>query len=124
MRGFLILLCLAGFALAQVRFVRVLDAPDYAYGRAIAAMPDGGFAVAGETSGGPGLWDMIVSRFDSSGNQLWTRALGGMGYAHVYVQDVLATTGGDILVVGAAQPASDTTDDALVSRFDSSGNHL
>ena len=42
---------------------------------------DGGLVLTGRTeSYGAGSPDLLLTKFDGSGNHLWTRTLGGTGY--------------------------------------------
>ncbi len=49
-------------------------------GIGVAAMPDGGIAVIGETaSEGAGGWDLWVMKLNAAGDSLWEHALSGAG---------------------------------------------
>jgi hypothetical protein len=67
---------------------------------AVAAMPDGGLAVAGSTySKGAGELDAWVLRLAADGRLLWDRTLGGEGRDRA--QDAAALPDGDLAVAGS-----------------------
>jgi hypothetical protein len=44
----------------------------------VAEVSDGGLVLTGATNGyGAGIHDLLLAKFDGSGNHLWTRTLGG-----------------------------------------------
>ena len=67
---------------------------------AVAALPDGGLAVAGYTaSKGAGELDAWVLRLAADGRLLWDRTLGGEGRDRA--QDAAALPDGDLAVAGS-----------------------
>lgn len=93
--------------------------------------PDGGFVALAETEGAvsdalapKGAKDLLLLRYDSTGRQLWARALGAAEEAQGLALAVSAA--GDIAVGGAISGAfGDTTarggTDAVVAVFDENG---
>ncbi len=69
-----------------------VDAPELPYGQAVAALPDGGFAVAlGFDSG--------VRRFDASGREVWAQVLSSEGEP-VFLTAIAPSPDGDVIVLG------------------------
>ncbi|MSP93188.1 MAG: hypothetical protein EXR79_15540 [Myxococcales bacterium] len=89
--------------------------------RALVAMPDGGFAVAGRTdSKGAGAADMWLVRTDAKGKLVWDLAVGGTGYDQA---NALARTADGGLVMAGSRNAilnEDGADMALV-KIDGNG---
>lgn len=87
---------------------------------------DGGLVVTGYTNtfgvGGYGKYDLILAKFDSSGNLLWARTLGGPG--HEYGNQVIEAYDGGLVVAGAINSYGAGGWDLLLSKFDASGNYL
>ena len=82
-----------------------------------------------------GDWDVFISKFDSSGNHLWTKTRGGRGKE--VGQGIAFDSGGNIYSlglfneivdfdpgVGVADLTSNGGPDMFISKFDSSGNYL
>jgi hypothetical protein len=89
----------------------------------VAPASDGGFVVAGETNSfGAGDYDAFISRFDSAGNYLWTRTLGGSGYD--LAVSVVLTSDGGFAVAGYTSSYGVGGWDMFVASFDSLGNYL
>lgn len=62
--------------------------------RAVVSLPDGGFALAGETwSSGGGWADFWLVRTDSSGNLVWDQTYGGTGWEGASALSVLPDAG-------------------------------
>jgi hypothetical protein len=84
---------------------------------------DGGFVVTGWTySFGAGGMDIPLAKFDPHGNLLWTKTLGGSGWD--YGSSVIQTSDGGIVVTGWTSSFGVEVEDALLAKFDASGNHL
>jgi len=106
---------------------------DYLYG--IKPTRDGGHIAAGYSSsndkdipGNKGNQDMILAKFDSSGNKQWIKNFGGSGSDFFY--DVVQISNGDYVAIGyTASTNGDITNpkgstDAVMARFDSDGNKI
>jgi len=86
----------------------------------VAAAPDGGFAVAGQTySEGAGDRDAWVVRTDASGNELWSQTFGGpqSDVAHF----VARTADGGFLVTGYTTSFAENLDDPYLIKLDDEG---
>jgi len=109
--------------MAQAQFVSVLGGTGWDVARDIVQTPDRGFAVAGYTeSFGAGGYDIVLSRFDSSGNHLWTRTAGGTGDEYGY--SLVVTSDGGFVVAGYTASFGVGTNDVILCKFNSSGDHL
>jgi len=82
-----------------------------------------------------GSYDVFLSKFDSSGNFIWAKTWGGSSYDGGF--SVAADTSGNVFVTGffngtvdfdlgsdVDNHTSNGSDDAFLSKFDSSGNFL
>lgn len=84
---------------------------------------DGGLVVTGITNTfGEGDRDLTLAKFDSSGNLLWARTLGGPG--HEYGSQVIEAYDEGLVVAGAINSYGAGGWDLLLSKFDASGNYL
>jgi hypothetical protein len=104
-------------------WTRTVGGANYDVGYSVVEVSDGGLVVAGHTqSFGAGIYDLLLTKFDVSGNYLWTRTLGGwhddIGYSVVEVSD----TG--LVVAGFTNSYGAGAYDILLTKFDGSGNHL
>ena len=70
---------------------------DQTFGNGIAASPDGGAFVVGDTSGTGFDPNLIAARFDSGGNLVWIR-VGGPGFGSA--QDVAVAADGSLQITG------------------------
>ena len=93
--------------------------------------PAGNIAMAGFTAGSlagmnAGGHDVLLTTFDASGVQLWTRQLGSSGDDQAYGVD--ADGMGNIYLAGVASGQLDSrtaeSDDLFIAKFDPSGTHL
>lgn len=92
------------------------------FGRAIVAVPNGGFAVAGRTaSKGAGDNDMWLVRLDEAGDVLWDRTYGTAVSEHANGL-VVAPDGGFLVVGNTTTPANSL--DWWIVRTDADGNEL
>ena len=81
---------------------------------------DKGFVVVNHTNLGAGGGDILVLRFDSLGNLLWSKTLGGTGGD--YNGSVTLTTDGGILIVGTTASFGAGGSDILLVKLDSLGD--
>jgi hypothetical protein len=92
-------------------------------GRSVIEASDGGFVVTGYTrSFGAGARDILLAKFDSSGNYLWTRTLGGSSSEYGY--SVVEASDGGFVVAGYTSSFGAGSSDVLLAKFDASGNDL
>ena len=105
------------------------SSPDRSHSVAVDA--SGNVYISGETYGdlaGPGAgdWDAFLSKFDSDGNELWTRQIGTS--SHDYSYSVAVDASGNAYISGYTEgdlggPSAGHSD-AFLIKFDSSGNEL
>jgi hypothetical protein len=107
------------------KWSKALGGNSYDLGYSVINVSDGGIVVTGFTySYGEGWADLLLTKFDSLGNHLWTKTLGGeqpdKGYSVINVSD------GGIVVTGETSSSVEDTilSDLLLTKFDSLGNHL
>ncbi len=101
------------------------------YSESVAVAASGDVYISGGTYGdlggmSAGLDDAFLSKFDSSGNELWTRQIGTNGYDRSY--SVAVDASGDVYISGETRgdlggPNAGYSD-AFLSKFDPSGNEL
>jgi len=104
-------------------WTRTLGGANNDYGNSGVEVSDGGLVLTGATNGyGAGIHDLLLAKFDGSGNHLWTRTLGGasneFGYSVIEVSD------GGLATTGCTQSYGAGYNDLLLAKFDGSGNHL
>ncbi|UCB52025.1 MAG: hypothetical protein JSV10_08545 [Candidatus Zixiibacteriota bacterium] len=105
------------------QFVRTLGGSDNDFGNCVIETWDGGFVVTGFTeSFGAGSCDLLLAKFDASGNMLWTETVGGANWDNG--RCVIEASDRGLVVVGGTYTYSAGYDDFLLAKFDSSGNHL
>jgi hypothetical protein len=89
---------------------------------AVVQTQDGGFAATGYLMGGAGSHDALLSRFDASGNHLWTKTIGGSDWDEGW--SVTETGDGGFAVAGFTVSAGAGGYDAFLSKLDATGGHL
>jgi len=113
---------LATRVLSQTQFAVVLGGWNYDIARSLIQVRNGGYAVAGYTNSfGAGEYDVLLAKFDSSGNHEWTRTLGGASDDIAYC--LIQTADGGYAVAGQTHSFGAGLADVLLAKFDSSGNH-
>ena len=84
---------------------------------------DGNLIITGYTdSFGNGSHDMILSKVDVTGSELWTKTLGGSSFDFGY--DVKETNDGGYVVTGYTESYGAGQSDVLISKFNSSGSEV
>jgi uncharacterized delta-60 repeat protein len=90
---------------------------------AIATLPDGGVAIAGNTnSKGAGKSDIWVIRLDSDGNIVWDKTFGGGGSE--FSRAIATLPGGGLIVAGSTDSKGAGKSDVWVIRLDANGDML
>lgn len=97
------------------------------YGRAVAATPDGGYVVAGQTSASlpnqsvRGFTDGFVTKYNSLGKIEWQKLYGTEGNDELW--DIIPTSDGGYLAAGYTLVTRDTTHgDGFLVKIDANGN--
>jgi len=111
-------------AFGQSLFVKALGGTSSDRGFSVVEVSDGGLVVTGYTeSYGAGFWNLLLAKFDGSGNHLWTKTLGrgdpidrDAGYSVVEVSD------GGLVITGFTASYGAGGDDLLLAKFDGSGD--
>ena len=110
-------------AIAQSQFVSLVGGTESDIGGGVVQTSDGGYIVSGLTcSFGAGSDEMIICRFDSIGNPLWKRTLGGGGGDYSF--SLILAPGDGVVVAGTIVGFGPGGSDIALCRFDASGNHL
>lgn len=108
---------------AQSQFVKTLGGSSNDYGFGVAQASDGGFVVTGRTgSFGAGHYDVLIAKFDASGNLLWMKTLGGTNRDDGW--SVIEASDGALVVAGYTESFDAGNGYFLIAKLDSSGNHL
>ncbi len=90
------------------------------YGNALIELSNNELIVTGSTqSYGGSDYDILLSKFDSSGNEIWTKSLGGD--SDDYGKSVIETNNGDLVVSGYTKSYGGADEDILLIKFDSNG---
>ena len=90
------------------------------YVRSLIQTSDGGYAIAGTTSGyGAGGNDAFLAKYDSSGTLSWSRTWGGVITDIAY--SLIQTTDGGYAIAGATYNYGAGGNDAYLAKYDSSG---
>jgi hypothetical protein len=106
----------------QSQYVKTLGGNYSDHGGTITQTFDGGFVVGGRTdSFGEGDQDNLLTKFDSFGNHLWTRAV-GYGFDEGSIS--IAETSDRGFVAFGWSESFWADREHLIAKFDESGNHL
>ena len=94
----------------------------YDVGKSVIQATDGGFVIVGATdSFSLGSVDVLIAKFDSSGNYLWTKTFGGSG--NDQGSSIVQTEDGGYMVTGFTKSYSASGDsDMFLAKCDGSGN--
>ena len=85
--------------------------------------PDGGFVAAGYSSSFGDLnFDVLLIKFDPSGNPLWAHSVGGPGFDTC--KAVRAAANGDLLLAGQTSSFGSGLNDLMFIRFNAAGTLL
>ncbi|HNR30094.1 MAG TPA: PKD domain-containing protein [Candidatus Hydrogenedentes bacterium] len=99
---------------------RTFGGPRDDFANALAAMPGGGYVLAGGTTNEAGDTDVFLVRTDPAGNRLWDRTYGGE--ANDYAAALTVTRDGGLLIAGVTQPSADANFDVYLLRTDAEGD--
>jgi hypothetical protein len=96
----------------------------YDVGKSVIQAKDGGFVIVGATNSfSLGSVDVLIAKFDSSGNYLWTRTFGGKG--NDQGNSIVQTEDGGYMVTGDTKSFSASGDsDVFLAKGDASGSLL
>ncbi len=90
------------------------------FGEDLIQTSDGGYVTVGDSDGvGAGNFDIMLTKFDSSGVEQWTKTLGGTG-AEVS-SGLIQTADGGFAVTGETGSYGAGGTDLLIAKFDSAG---
>ena len=112
-------------------WTRQIGTSGYDSSRSVAVDASGDVYISGETYGdldgaNAGLYDAFLSKFDPSGNEVWTRQIGTSGWDQSW--SVAVDASGDVYISGLTYgdlggPNAGSLD-AFLSKFDPSGNEV
>ncbi|NTX61413.1 SBBP repeat-containing protein [Myxococcus sp. CA051A] len=119
--------------LGTQQWVRQVDSSDLDDAKGVAVSADGGVYIAGETFGtldgntNNGLIDVLLARYDASGNREWSRLLGGTQTDYAF--GVAVAPNGTVQVTGYTTASLDGnayagSQDVFLSRFDAFGSKI
>jgi len=107
--------------LGRYQWTKLLKGPGSGEARSVILAPEGGFVVTSQTTGyGAGSKDIILSRFDASGQHIYSSVVGGAGADTAPV--LVLTPDNGFLVAAQSESFGEGYMDILLSRFDSQGN--
>ena len=89
--------------------------------RSVIQTSDGGFAVAGHSTGAAGASDFLVLKLNPDLSLGWARTFGGADYDYGY--SIIQTTDGGFAVAGWTNSFGAGSHDWLVLKLDSNGNY-
>jgi alpha-tubulin suppressor-like RCC1 family protein len=108
---------------AQLTYQKTLGGNQQDIAKSIQKTTDNGYIIAGETENfGAGDFDVFLTKVDSNGTALWSKAYGSTGkeYAHSLKQ----TFDGGYVVVGQKERTTQGTWDIFMLRVNSNGDTL
>ena len=115
------------------QWVRLLGTTDYDGGLDVIVSPDGNYIYLTGFVGGPlddnsfaGISDIVIAKYDSSGNKQWTKLLGSTG-SDAGLGIRVSPDGNFVYVAGWASGNIDSATasgefDAFIAKYDSNGN--
>jgi len=110
-------------SLGNTQWTRTIGGSSYDISYSITETSDNGLVVTGGTmSYGNGNFDLIIAKFDSSGNLLWTKTLGGSNEDFAF--SVIETSDNNLVTTGWTKSYGGSDKDVLVVKFDNNGNEI
>jgi len=104
-------------------WTRTYGGTDWDDGRSVAQTFDGGYIIAGWTeSYGVGPFDVYLIKTDSSGDTLWTRTYGGVGYDWGF--SVAQTSDSGYIISGMTDSYGAGSSDVYLIKTDTNGDTL
>jgi hypothetical protein len=104
-------------------WAKTLSVPDGCHGYSVTEASDGGLVVTGfKTLYVTDGEDILLAKFDASGNHLWTKILGGQRNDHPYF--VIEVSDSGLVVTGWTESFDASSTDLFLTKLDASGNHL
>lgn len=100
---------------------RLWDGSNVDLGRNIIQSVDGGYVIVGySVSYGAGGQDMLLAKYDTSGNLSWNKLLGGTGYDSGFSLTQIGD--GGYITIGYTASYGAGSYDMLLAKYDASGN--
>jgi hypothetical protein len=125
MKKIITILCLllANYVNAQLTYQKTLGGSQQDIAKSIQKTTDNGYIIAGETENfGAGNFDIFLTRVDSNGTALWSKAYGSAGKE--YVHSLRQTFDGGYIMVGQKERTTQGTWDVFMLRTNSNGDTL
>jgi hypothetical protein len=104
----------------QVNFVTVTNAGGDQQYRGLIKLGTYLYAVGYQSAQGQGGWDCIISKYDTNGNLIWHRCLGGAESDEMF--EGIDTDGTYLYVAGRQSSQGQGGADALLVKYDTNGN--
>ena len=105
---------------ADAYWISILGNVNSDYGRKIKVDSSGNVYIAGDTnSQGAGLYDALVTKYNSSGTVEWQRTLGGSSNEQGY--DITLDSSGNVYITGSTSSQGVGNGDVLIAKYDTSG---
>ncbi len=92
------------------------------YGKSITIDSSENIYVTGDTRVGSGNYDIWTIKYDSNGNKIWDRTIGGSGNDHG--RGITADSSGNIYVAGYTESFGEGNYDIWTIKYDSDGNQI
>jgi subtilisin family serine protease len=77
--------------------------------------------IAGATLNGSGDYDLLLTKYDSQGSELWTQQVNGNGNGNDFATAVFIDASLNVYVTGTEYESSTNKNDIIVLKYDSSG---
>ncbi len=104
----------------DLTWTKTVGGTDWEWGNSVAPTTDGGYIVTGlTTSFGAGYYDLFLVKFNSSGDLIWAKTVGGTDSD--WGNSVAPTSDGGYIVTGGTQSFGTGWGDLFLGKFSSSG---
>ena len=108
--------------IGQLQWATVIRGMGGEFGHSLIQTSDGGYAVGGTTgSYGAGQTDLLLAKFDASGNHQWTKTIGGAN--RDYGTSVIQADDGGFVLAGYDEGLGAGLSDFFLAKFGISGNY-